>query len=264
MPAKIVTLTTDFGLRDPYVAEMKAVILGICPTAIIIDITHEVEKFNVRMGAYILASAAQHFPEGTIHVAVIDPEVGTQRQPLLIQTKRGFFVGPDNGLLTSAAHKQGIIEIIQITNRKFMLPKISSTFHGRDVFAPAAAYIAVGIPPNEFGSIALDSTNPDFVRVIHDGTALIGEVMHIDGFGNIITNVSEKEMKLIHLENSCSIEICDRQLGLKIGKTYGDSRLNQPLALVGSHGYLEIAVVQGSAAQILAAKVGDRIRITKV
>jgi len=260
---KIVTLTTDFGLRDPYVAEMKAAILGICPAATIVDITHEVEKFNVRMGAHILASAAQHFPEGTIHVAVVDPEVGTQRQPLLIQTKRGFFIGPDNGLLTLAATIQGIIETIQITNRKFMLPEISSTFHGRDVFAPAAAYIAAGIPPREFGQITIETVKPNFARVTHNRAMLIGEVLHIDGFGNIITNISDQEMRLIHLEKTCSVEVGDRQLRLEIGKTYGHSKLHQPLALVGSHGYLEIAVNQGNAAETLGTKVGDRIRITK-
>ena len=263
MRAKIVTLTTDFGLRDSYVAEMKATILSICPTAIIVDITHEVEKFNIRMGAYILASAEQHFPEGTIHVAAVDPEVGTRRQPLLIQTRRGFFVGPDNGLLTLASHKQGIIETIQITNHKFMLPKISDTFHGRDIFAPAAAYIAVGIAPNEFGPITVETVKPDFARVTYDRSVLEGEVLHIDGFGNIITNISDQEMKLIHLEKTCSVEINGRQLTLEIGKTYGDSKLHQPLALVGSHGYLEIASNQSSAAEILSTKVGDKVRIKK-
>ena len=254
---KIVTLTTDFGMRDPYVAQMKAAILSICPVATIVDITHEVEKFNIRMGTYILASASQYFPEGTIHVAVVDPEVGTRRQPLLIQTERGFFVGPDNGLLALAAYKQGIIQTIQITNPKFMLSKISNTFHGRDIFAPAAAYIACGVLPCEFGPIARDAIKPDFARVIRDRTTLTGEVLHIDRFGNIITNISEQEMKLIHLERHCFIEMDNRQLELKIGKAYGDSELHQPLVLVGSHGYLEIAVNQGSAAETLTATRTD-------
>ena len=141
MEGKIITLTTDFGLRDPYAAEMKAAILGICPAATIIDVTHEVEKFNVRMGAYILASAARHFPKGTIHVAVVDPEVGTQRQPLLIQTNNGFLIGPDNGLIALASEREGIVEVRQITNRRLMLPQVSNTFHGRDLFAPAAAHL---------------------------------------------------------------------------------------------------------------------------
>src|SRR3989337_251787 len=129
---KIVSLTTDFGLRDPYVAEWKAAILGISANTVIVDVTHEVEKFNIRMGAYVLASAAPYFPKGTIHVAVVDPSVGTQRRPLLIQTGQGFFVGPDNGVLVLAAERQGIKSIHEITNQRLMLPHVSSTFHGRD------------------------------------------------------------------------------------------------------------------------------------
>jgi len=181
------------------VAEMKATILGICPEAAVVDITHEVDKFNVRMGAYILASAAPYFPKGTIHIAVVDPDVGTQRQPLLIKTKREFFVGPDNGLLVLASEKEGIVEIRQITNRKFMLPKVSNTFHGRDLFAPAAAHLANNVSPTEFGPIARDFVKPDFARATRSETALNGEVLHIDEFGNIITNISDPEMTLTQL-----------------------------------------------------------------
>src|SRR4030066_406520 len=129
----MITLTTDFGLKDSYTAEMKAVILGICPHAVIVDITNEIAKFNVRMGAYVLASATPYFPKGTIHVVVVDPGVGTRRRSLLIQTKQGFFVGPDNGVLLLAAEKQGVTSIHEITNTKLMLPHVSNTFHGRDV-----------------------------------------------------------------------------------------------------------------------------------
>src|SRR4030067_2462156 len=138
MATKIITLTTDFGLKDPYVAEMKAVILSTCPNVVIVDVTPEIEKFNIRMGAYVLASVAPYFPKGTIHVVVVDPGVGTQRRSLIIQTRKGFFVGPDNGILFLAAEKQGIIRIHEMTNRKLMSPHISNTFHGRDIFAPAA------------------------------------------------------------------------------------------------------------------------------
>src|SRR5208283_4092285 len=131
----MITLTSDFGLKDPYVAEMKGVILTINPKAALIDITHEVEKFNIRMAAFMLASAAPYFPQGTIHMAVVDPGVGTQRRAILIQTKRSVFVGPDNGILILAAQPRGIEHAYQLTNPKFMLPKISNTFHGRDIFA---------------------------------------------------------------------------------------------------------------------------------
>src|SRR4030067_2495796 len=125
VPANIITLTTDFGLKDPYVAEMKAVILSLCPNVVIVDVTHEIEKFNIRMGAYVLASVAPYFLKGTIHVVVVDPGVGTQRRSLIIQTRKGFFVGPDNGVLFLAAGKQGIIHIQEVNKRKLMAPNIS-------------------------------------------------------------------------------------------------------------------------------------------
>jgi S-adenosylmethionine hydrolase len=141
----LITLTSDFGLKDPYVAEMKGVILTINPQATIIDVTHSVEKFNFSLGSFILASAAPYFPKDTIHMVVIDPDVGTERRAILIQTKRGFFVGPDNGVLMLAAQNQGIEHLYELSNPKFMLPKVSSTFHGRDVFAPAAAHLDRGV-----------------------------------------------------------------------------------------------------------------------
>jgi hypothetical protein len=194
MPSSIITLTTDFGLKDPYVAEMKAVILDINPEATVVDITHEIEKFNIRMGAYILASAFQYFPKGTIHLAVVDPGVGTQRQPILIQTKHSYFVGPDNGVLALAANSQGIEHSYEITNRKLVLPKISCTFHGRDVFAPAAAHLTKGIQPEKFGPEIHETVMPKFAKIVRRKDMLIGEVMHVDGFGNIITNFGKKKL----------------------------------------------------------------------
>jgi S-adenosylmethionine hydrolase len=190
VPTRIITLTTDFGLKDPYAAEMKAAILSLCPNAAIVDITHQIEKFNTRIGVYVLASAAPYFPEGTIHVAVVDPGVGTRRRPILIQTQRGFFVGPDNGLLISAAEHQGIKRIHEITNPRLMLPKVSSTFHGRDVFAPAAAHLANGVHPTEFGREIREIARPEFTKVTRRKDMLIGEVLHVDNFGNIITNIN--------------------------------------------------------------------------
>ena len=172
---KIVTLTTDFGLRDPYVAEMKAVILSICPEAAIVDVSHDVGKFDVRTGAYMLASAAPYFPKGTIHVAVVDPGVGTARRCLIVETKQSFFVGPDNGVLVLAGDKQGIVSIREITNPKLMLPNVSSTFHGRDIFAPAAAHLANRVAPADFGAEVRDMVKPEFARVETDKGKLVGE-----------------------------------------------------------------------------------------
>jgi len=259
---KIVSLTTDFGLRDPYVAEMKAAILGISSNAVIVDVTHEVEKFNIRMGAYVLASAAPYFPKGTIHVAVVDPGVGTQRRPLLIQTGQGFFVGPDNGVLVLAAERQGIKSIHEITNQQLMLPHVSNTFHGRDVFAPAAAHLANGVPPADFGPEIQGVVKPEFAKVTFSKGGLIGEVLHADGFGNIITNVSEEDLANLNAQDSINVGMPNCEVRLKLGKTYAETKPKEALILVGSHGYVEIALNQGSAAEKFQATPGDKIKLS--
>ena len=264
MSPKIITLTTDFGLKDPYAAEMKATILGICPTAAIVDITHEIEKFNIRMGAYVLASAVPYFPKGTIHVAVVDPGVGTRRRPILIQTQQGFFVGPDNGLLILAAEHQGITGIHEITNSRLMLPRISSTFHGRDIFAPAAAHLANGVHPTEFGSEIRDAVRPEFTKVTLRKGMLVGEVLHVDNFGNIITNIGEKEIARIRAKDVVNVELPNQKLKLKLCKAYGEAKPQEPLALIGSHNYLEIALNQGNAAAQFEIKSGDKIKLSLV
>jgi S-adenosylmethionine hydrolase len=259
---KIVSLTTDFGLRDPYVAEMKAAILGISSNAVIVDVTHEVEKFNIRMGAYVLASAAPYFPKGTIHVAVVDPGVGTQRRPLLIQTGQGFFVGPDNGVLFLAAERQGIKSIHEITNQQLMLPHVSNTFHGRDVFAPAAAHLANGVSPADFGPEVQKVIKPEFAKVTFSKGSLIGEVLHVDGFGNIITNVSKEDLANLNAQDSINVGMPNCEVRLKLGKTYAETKPKDALILVGSHGYVEIAVNQGSAAEKFQATPGDKIKLS--
>ncbi len=257
----MITLTSDFGLKDPYVAEMKGVILTINPNANIIDITHGVEKFNIRMGAFMLASAAPYFPRGTIHLAVVDPGVGTERRAILVQTKLGFFVGPDNGVLILAAQNQGIERIYELTNPKFMLSKVSCTFHGRDVFAPAAAYLDKGMKPSEFGPEIHDAVTPEFASVKRRNGSLIGEVLHVDGFGNIITNISQKE---IAQAKKVNLKLQNLSLNLTFSKTYAQAKPQQPMALIGSHGFLEIALNQGSAAEKFHAKAGDKIELTPV
>lgn len=261
MPNPIITLTTDFGLRDPYVAEMKAVILKIRPDTTIVDVTHQIEKFNVKMGAYVLASASPYFPEGTIHVAVIDPGVGAKRKAILIQTKHSYFIGPDNGVLALAAKNQDIDHIYKITNPKFMLPKISDTFHGRDVFAPAAAYLAKDTPPSEFGPEIHKIITPKFAKIAARKNVLIGEVIHIDGFGNIITNFREEELKLANIKGMVNIRFNDTKLKLKLCKAYSEVKAQKPLAIIGSHNFLEISVNKGNAAETFKVKIGDKIKL---
>jgi len=257
----MITLTTDFGLKDPYVAEMKAVILSTCPNAIVVDITHEIAKFNIRMGAYVLASAVPYFPEGAIHVAVVDPGVGTRRRPIVIQTRQGFFVGPDNGLLVLAAEKQGIERIHELTNLRLMLPKVSHTFHGRDIFAPAAAHLVNGMKPEEFGPEIRKVVQPEFAKVTKRNGVLVGEVLHVDGFGNIITNINEKEVAQSRVKSEINVELASCKLKLKFCKAYGETEPQEHLALIGSHGFLEISVNQGNAAEKFKTKSGDKIKL---
>ena len=214
------------------------------------------------MGAYVLASAAPYFPEGTIHVAVVDPGVGTRRRPILIQTRHSFFVGPDNGLLILAAEQQGIKCIREITNTRLMLPQVSSTFHGRDVFAPAAAHLANGVAPAEFGPEIHDAVKPDFAKVTLREGVLVGEVLHVDNFGNIITNISSKEVARIRVAGVVNVELPNQKLKLKFCKAYGEANPQEPLALIGSHNYLEIALNQGNAAEKFKVRPGDKIQLS--
>jgi S-adenosyl-L-methionine hydrolase (adenosine-forming) len=257
----MITLTSDFGLKDPYVAEMKGVILTINPKAAIIDITHDIEKFNIRMAAFILASATPYFPEGTVHLAIVDPGVGTQRRATIIKTKKSFFVGPDNGTLILAAQSQGIEQAYQLTNPKFMLPRISSTFHGRDIFAPAAAHLEKGVQPTEFGPEIEDLIKPKFSEVKHRSGSLIGEVLHIDAFGNLITNINEKEILQNHFK-TVNVELSRISLKLTFAKAYAEAEPKEPIILIGSHGFLEIALNQGDAAEKFHVKPGDKIVVT--
>ncbi len=254
----MITLTSDFGLKDPYVAEMKGVILTINSNAIIIDITHDIEKFNIGMAAFTLASAASYFPNGTVHLAVVDPGVGTERRAIIVQTKHGFLVGPDNGILMLVAQSQGIEHIYELLNSNLMLPKTSNTFHGRDIFAPAAAYIDKGTKLTEFGREIKDPVLPSFPSIKRSNNVLIGEVLHIDGFGNIITNIKEKDIIGSQIIN---LELNEVSLKLKFCKSYAEAERREPIVLVGSLDFLEIAINQGNAAKKFGAKVGDKIKV---
>jgi len=257
----MITLTTDFGLADPYVAEMKGVILKINHKAVIIDVTHQVADFNVREAAFILASAAFYFPERTVHVAVVDPGVGTERRAIAIKTKQAFYVGPDNGILLLAAQNQGIQRIHQLTNSKFMLPQVSDTFHGRDVFAPAAAYLDKGVDPAQFGPEIKNPVTPNFVHANFSCNVYEGEILHVDGFGNIITNITGKELPTEKRKN-VQVNLGSGELTFPYVKTYGEAKGKKPVCLVGSHGFLEIALNQSSAAKKFGVKVGDEVRVT--
>jgi len=240
---------------------MKAVILSLCPAATIVDVTHQIEKFNIRMGAYALAVAAPYFPKGAIHVAVVDPSVGTKRQAIVIQTENSHYIGPDNGVLALAAKNQGIRHIYKITNKKLMLPKVSDTFHGRDVFAPAAAHLANGTPPREFGPEIHKIVTPTFARITKRKNAITGEVICTDDFGNIITNLGEKELRSLNVNGNVNLKLKNTKLKLKLCKAYAQVEKQKPLAIIGSHNFLEISINQGNAAERFKIKSGDKVTL---
>jgi S-adenosylmethionine hydrolase len=259
----IITLLSDFGLKDPYVAEMRAVILSICPEARIVDISHKIEKFNIRMGAFVLASAAPYFPLGTVHAAVVDPGVGTKRRPLIVKTERCFYVGPDNGLLMLAAQKESIHRVYHVTNPRYMLPRVSRTFHGRDIFAPAAAHLARGRPPYEFGPEIHDYALPEFAKPRVRKGELLGEILHIDDFGNVVTNISAENLEKMGVREGYAlhVKLRGKTLALKLCSAYGEVPAKKPLGIIGSSDFLEISVNQGNASKVFKAKIGDSVRV---
>jgi S-adenosyl-L-methionine hydrolase (adenosine-forming) len=197
-------------------------------------------------------------PKGVIHLVVVDPGVGTERRAILVETKQGFFVGPDNGVLMLAAQAQGIERVYELANPKFMLAEVICTFHVRDVFAPAAAYLDKGVTPQEFGPEITDAVAPKFATVEHRDGSLFGEVLRVDGFGNVITNIAQNEASTAKV---VKVNLHHISLQLVITKTYGQAKPQEPVALIGSHGFLELSLNQGSFAEKYRVRAGDQIEI---
>jgi len=263
MQQRVVTLLSDFGLKDSYVSEMKAVILSEFPQAKIIDITHQIDRFNVRMGAFQLACATPYFPKGTVHIAVVDPGVGTKRRPIIVETTRSHLVGPDNGVLILAALKEGIEHVYVIENPRCMLPKVSNTFHGRDVFAPAAAHLASGRAATEFGEEIQNYEVPAFSEPSVDKGVISGEILNVDRFGNIITNIPSGHLAKLPLHENVRLKaiIGNETTVLKFCSSYGSVPIGGFLAIVGSHDFLEISVNQGNAAKRFNVEGGESISV---
>jgi S-adenosylmethionine hydrolase len=252
-----ITLLTDFGTKDGYVAQMKGVMASITD-ARVIDISHEVQAQNIREGAFILWTTAPFFPVGTVHVAVVDPGVGTQRKGLVIATKKQVLVGPDNGLLLPTAHLLGDFIVYEITNPKYMIHPLSRTFHGRDIFAPVAAYIARGVPFQEIGTITTHYVDLRFTVGEHRGERLVGNILYIDRFGNLITNIPEEILPKDIGGKTFTLVAGERRWEhLPFAEAYGFVQQGSILLTVGSNHFLEVSVNQGSAAQTLGLKEGD-------
>jgi S-adenosylmethionine hydrolase len=258
-----ITLLSDFGVTDPYVAEMKGMILSINPDLKIVDISHGVERHNIVMGSFILETALPYFPHGSIHVAVVDPAVGAKRLPLVVLCKLGVLVGPDNGLLVRAADRLGFEAAYQIDARGLAQEKISSTFHGRDIFARMAAQLANRLSPDEVGAevkqlVELDIPN---VTILNDRVKCT--VLYIDSFGNAILNLSEKGLGRLNLDQGSHLKI-ETERGRfsgSIANTYSDIPRNQIAVILGSQGYAEIAMKEKSAAARLGLKPLGRVEI---
>ena len=256
----LVSLLTDFGHTDPFVGEMKAVIFSICHDVSVVDITHGVERFNVRAGALILASAATCFPAGTVHLAVVDPGVGSKRRPIAVESRRSLYVGPDNGLLIPAAKAEGIQCAYELTNRSLMRDTISFTFHGRDVFAPVAAHLACGTPLKESGVEITDYVQLSFGAPKFEKGEATCEVLHNDQFGNVVTNIPNGTAG--KLSGRLFVCIRRRRFRAKLVKAYSELEAKELGLLIGSHGFLELACRESSAASRLGVTPGNILRIT--
>ena len=258
---KILTFLTDFGLKSGYVSQMKAVASSITD-ARLIDITHDITPHNILEGAFILRTGVPFFPVGAVHVAVVDPGVGTERKGLVITTKSQILVGPDNGLLLPAARHLGNFIVYEISNEKYMRKNISNTFHGRDIFTPIAAHILEEIPFEEIGIKTNNYVDLNFGQVLVTDKSIIGKVIYIDHFGNIITNISWDKIKgIINYGQKLKILIKKKQYELVLSKSYGLVKKNQILATIGSSNFLEISINQANAAKKLGFKPEDQIKI---
>jgi S-adenosyl-L-methionine hydrolase (adenosine-forming) len=261
----IITLTTDFGLTDSYVGSMKGVILGIAPDARLVDITHAIEPQNIQQAAYILQTFYRSFPPGTVHLIIVDPGVGSQRRAIGVETPEAIFVAPDNGILAEAWREAGVrwgqegCAAVELTERRYWRDQISRTFHGRDIFAPVAAHLAAGVPLAAFGprlpAIDAGTLDPP-VRGRHG--ELAGRVIHIDHFGNCITDITTRDLEEAGKGLGLVVEIAGRQVS-GLHPTYADAPLGALLALIGSSEQLELAVRNGNAAQVLGVGIGEAV-----
>lgn len=253
----IITLLTDFGMEDGYVASMKGVILGICPGASLVDVSHEIPPQDVRAGAYVLSTAYSHFPGGTVHLAVVDPGVGSGRRALAVKAAGQYFVGPDNGLFALVLRECSGWSARSLENSAYWRPEVSTTFHGRDVFAPVAAHLAAGLAMEALGPPA-EVLLPPWNAVSRKGNRFEGEVLHIDRFGNIISNVKKEEMRGVAAAGELTVMLGEHRIH-RFVDTYAQVEPGRLLLLYGSAGYLEVAMNQGSAAAALGVRSGDRL-----
>ena len=259
--SRIVTFTTDFGLSDPFVGIMHGVALNINPQAVIVNVSHAVDSYSVLDGAWTIAQSYRFFAPRTVHVVVVDPGVGSQRRPIIVETDDYVFVAPDNGVLSLVEAREQKFLVRHVTAERYFLQPTSQTFHGRDIFAPVAAWLSKGVAPAEFGPEISDHVKLAFPQVERVGeNTLRGEVLKVDKFGNLITNIGEQDAPEVFAGREQNLSVLIAGLTLtRLCRSYSEGNNDEIFAIVGSSGYLEIAAKQASAAEKLAAGVGTPV-----
>lgn len=261
MTSRLITLTTDFGGGSYYVGQMKGAIYLRNPAANVIDLSHDMLPHDVRSAAYWINRATRLFPSDTIHVVVIDPGVGTRRDLVYCRTQARTFLAPDNGVLSIVAAQDGIDQIVRLSNMQLFHADISKTFHGRDILAPVAAKLSLGASPLMLGERLEQLFELEFARPEVAPQRIQGEVVFVDRFGNLISNISRGAIESVQPPGATpQIEMRDRQI-VGISETYGDESIGSLVSLFDSDGFLEVAVVEGNAAAQLSAKIGDSIEV---
>jgi S-adenosylmethionine hydrolase len=260
MARPIIALLTDFGLRDHYVGTMKGVVLGVCPDVTLVDISHDIPAHDVLAGALELGAAYRYFPDGTIFLVVVDPGVGSARRGIAAEAGEHRFVAPDNGVLSVIFEQAKPKRVVELTDRRYARPTISRTFEGRDRFAPAAAWLAKGVNLTALGRAAGPTVHLDVPAVRTSAEGIEGEVLRVDRFGNLITNIDRASLE--KLAAPIAIEVGSRQIP-RIVSTYADAPDGELCALVGSSDHLEVAVSGGSAAKALGLGRGAAVHVRR-
>ena len=259
-PARVITLMTDFGTSDHYVGVMKGVILNINPQVQIVDITHTIPPQDIHAAAFLIDSAYRYFPPGTIHVIVVDPGVGSERRAIVCRTETAYFVCPDNGILTHILRNEERIRTVAVENSDYFLPQVSNTFHGRDIFAPIAAHLSPGIGIDKLGGPVAEPVQLPIPKPQVTDKAIIGQVIWIDSFGNLVTNISHEILESLEGGSGVVIHAGSAKVN-HLNRSYAESAVGEALAIIGSFNRLEISINQGNAAQTLGLKRGDTITI---
>jgi S-adenosyl-L-methionine hydrolase (adenosine-forming) len=259
--AGILTLTTDFGGDGPYVASIKGVVLGLAPGTQIVDVSHAIAPQEIAEGSFVLAEIVDSFPEGTVHLAVVDPGVGTERRLIAVEARGQWFVVPDNGLIGGVLRGKGPSGAWEIRNPELRRSVVSPTFHGRDILAPAAAHLLRGRDPSELGPPVTDLVLPSAPEPIEDEDGLTGEVVFLDSFGNLITNIPRDRIGSVP-SSAWTVEILGRTIDGLV-RTYGERPPGTVVALIGSSDRVEVAVVNGDAARNLRARPGTPVQLRR-